>query len=433
MFHDHHTPLEPEYSPMDHGDREDGLYKTGNTVPPKRGGGLLAVVLVAAVILGSLIALRAPNDTTPTGTAPEEKPEDGQNFTSMSLPAGETTLAGDETNFTKKPVVNKRHTAELVISGTPQPTANPTTDAGLSLQEIYKKVNPSTVSITAEASGLTQYGSGVIMTNSGYIITNCHVIDGAKTLTVTLHDGTNHEATLVGKDAISDLAVIRITAKGLTAAEFGDSDQVQVGDIAVAIGDPLGLELRGTMTSGIISAINRDLTISGRTMTLLQTTAALNEGNSGGPLINCYGQVVGINTIKIGDAYHSDVEGLGFAIPISSAKEIIDQLISVGYVPGRASLGVETKAFDYQYRFFYDLPEGLYITYVSPDSHAWERGLRSGDTLVSLAGEPVTSKEDLNAILAKYKAGDEVAIIIYRDHMVYDGQLILQEAGRPGA
>ncbi len=427
MFHDHQTPLEPEYSPMDHEEREEGFYKTGNTVPPKRGGGLLAVVLVAAVLLGSLVAIGATENASQPGETTEASADTSQNSGSLSgssEPNTEPTAPTDgDTNKEQK------NTEALTISPTPKPVANPTQEDGLSLQEIYQKVNPSTVSITAASASETNYGCGIIMTDSGYIITNCHVIEGARALSVTLHDGNVYEATLVGKDVASDLAVLRIFAENLAAAEFGDSGQVQVGDIAVAIGDPLGLELRGTMTSGIISAINRDLTIEGRTMTLLQTTAALNEGNSGGPLINCYGQVVGINTLKVGSSYRSEVEGLGFAIPIDTAKEIIDQLIAVGYVPGRASLGVETTVFDNPYRFYYDLPEGLYVAYVEPGSHAWERGLRGGDTIISIGGEEVKSKEDLNAILAKYTAGDEVAIIVYRDHMVYDGRLILQEAG----
>lgn len=433
MFHDHQTPLEPEYTPMDRGEREEGFYKTGNTVPPKRGGSLLAMVLVAAVLLGSLVATGAADSGTQPCEAAEETTEESRNNGALSAPSEQltspvTSTDGDLTPDTEQ---GKTNTEELVIAKTPKPVANPTQEGGLSFQEIYQKVNPSTVSITATpAEGESTYGSGIIMTESGYIITNCHVIEGAQSLSVTLHDGKVYEATLVGKDAASDLAVLRIFAEGLTAAEFGDSDQVQVGDIAVAIGDPLGQDLRGTMTSGIISAINRDLTIDGREMTLLQTTAALNDGNSGGPLINCYGQVVGINTLKVGSSYRSDVEGLGFAIPVNTAKEIIDQLIAVGYVPGRASLGVEVTVLGYQYRAFYDLPMGLYVMYVAQNSPAWERGLQAGDTIIAIGGEEVKSMEDLNQVLAKYEAGDEVAIIVYRDHTLYDGRLVLQEAGK---
>ena len=203
----------------------------------------------------------------------------------------------------------------------------------LSLQEIYQKMNPSVVSIVSTLRSGTATGTGIIMSENGYIITTHHVIEGAYQLAVLTYDDTQYTAELIGSDAISDLAVLKIEAEGLTAAEFGDSDALRVGDSVVAIGDPLGIQLRGTMTNGIISAINRDLTVEDRKMTLIQTNAALNNGNSGGPLINCYGQVIGINTMKMSSYYSSaSVEGLGFAIPVSVAKPIIDELIENGYV-----------------------------------------------------------------------------------------------------
>ena len=222
---------------------------------------------------------------------------------------------------------------------------------------------------------------------------------------MTLSDERVYDAQLVGKDSASDLAVLHIDGENLTAAEFGDSSQAQVGDAVAAIGDPLGIELRGTMTEGIISAINRNLTIQGRTLTLIQTTAALNEGNSGGPLINCYGQVIGINTAKIG-GYSSGtgVEGLGFAIPIHVAKEVIDQLIETGYVPGRPSLGVEITVPDCSTGFTSTYPTG----YTSPmwtRLQRWSAGLRSGDVILSVSGYRVTSEDDLTAAWAASPSG----------------------------
>lgn len=320
---------------------------------------------------------------------------------------------------------------ELLISETPEAVANPLQSGGLSLQEIYRKVSPSVVSITATQADGSSYGSGIVMSQSGYIITNCHVVDDAYHLTVTLSDERVYDAQLVGKDSASDLAVLHIDGENLTAAEFGDSSQAQVGDAVAAIGDPLGIELRGTMTEGIISAINRNLTIQGRTLTLIQTTAALNEGNSGGPLINCYGQVIGINTAKIG-GYSSGagVEGLGFAIPIHVAKEVIDQLIETGYVPGRPSLGVEITVPDLQYRLYFNVPDGLYVTDVDEGSNAWSAGLRSGDVILSVSGYRVTSEDDLTAALGGFSVGDTVNLILYRSGRQLTADVILQEAGR---
>ena len=182
-------------------------------------------------------------------------------------------------------------------------------DQELTLQEIYQKTIPSVVSIVGDVST----GTGIIFHSDGYILTNAHVVAGNREIEVRLQDGGSYEAFLVGQDEKSDLAVLKIEATGLQAAEFGNSDNLQVGDLAVAIGDPLGVSLHGTMTDGIISAINRNVTVEGRVMTLIQTNAALNAGNSGSPLLNHAGQVIGINNMKIISLY-STVEGLGFAI-----------------------------------------------------------------------------------------------------------------------
>lgn len=434
MFHNTQNPLEPEYSPLsdDQQERYNGSYETGNTTPPKRHGMLLACILVLAVLCGSVISSLAdekPKKQTPSSTDPvtlssgtdleEKKPNPIPTEATVSTAPAEESTQPETTS----------PEGELSISDSPASVPNMTQEGGLSLQEIYQKASPSAVSISATSRTGKASGSGIIMSADGYIITNCHVVEGASELSVSLYDGRSCDAQLIGKDQATDLAVLKITAQDLTAAEFGDSDQVQVGDIAVAIGDPLGIELRGTMTEGIISAINRNLTIEGRSMTLLQTTAALNEGNSGGPLINCYGQVIGINTAKIGSTYRSGVEGLGFAIPINTAKEIVDQLISTGFVPGRPSLGVETTVLEYQYRVFYDLPEGLYVSNVERNSSAWNTGLRKGDTILSIDGNRIRSQEDLNSVLSGYKSGDTVNILIYRSRRQYQGELVLQEAG----
>ena len=209
----------------------------------------------------------------------------------------------------------------------------------LTIQEIYQKVNPSTVTVlTGNRDGSAMVGTGVIFTEDGYILTNAHVIAGGSECYVVLDTGEDYRACLLGLDEEKDLAVIKIAASGLPAAEFGDSDALTVGDPVYAIGNPLGVELRGTLTDGIVSAINRDVYVDGVTMTLIQTNAALNNGNSGGPLINVYGQVVGINTMKMGSSSTTSVEGLGFAIPIASTAYMINDLIAYGEVHGEVAV-----------------------------------------------------------------------------------------------
>lgn len=432
MFHDDKNPLEPEYTPFSQTQEErfNGFYETGNTRPPKNHGGWVAAALLACIFFGGLTGGAVLMNLNPA--VPPQETED------VPQQADPTTLAATQPSESTEPEPQileatgaQDDDTELLISETPEAVANPLQSGGLSLQEIYRKVSPSVVSITATQADGSSYGSGIVMSQSGYIITNCHVVDDAYHLTVTLSDERVYDAQLVGKDSASDLAVLHIDGENLTAAEFGDSSQAQVGDAVAAIGDPLGIELRGTMTEGIISAINRNLTIQGRTLTLIQTTAALNEGNSGGPLINCYGQVIGINTAKIG-GYSSGtgVEGLGFAIPIHVAKEVIDQLIETSYVPGRPSLGVEITVPDLQYRLYFNVPDGLYVTDVDEGSNAWSAGLRSGDVILSVSGYRVTSEDDLTAALGGFSVGDTVNLILYRSGRQLTADVILQEAGR---
>ena len=237
----------------------------------------------------------------------------------------------------------------------------------------------------------------------------------------------------MGGDEASDLAVLKIDATGLTAAEFGDSNALRVGDVVVAIGDPLGAELRGTMTDGIVSAINRDLNLNGRQMTLIQTNAALNSGNSGGPLINCYGQVIGINTMKM-SSYSSTsatVEGLGFAIPIAAAQPILDELVTQGYVSGRPAIGIQGETLDLRSQVFFHMPSGVVITAIDPDSDAAAAGLEPDDVIVRLGDTAITSLEDLVGAKNDLSAGDEVTLTIYRGGWYYEVNVTLMDQTSP--
>ena len=254
------------------------------------------------------------------------------------------------------------------------------------------------------------------------------MVDGATSITVQLTDDRLLEAELIGSDEISDLAVLRIEADNLVPAKFGDSANLRIGDTVVAIGDPLGVEFRGTCTDGIVSAINRDVDVDGRTMTLIQTNAALNSGNSGGPLINCYGQVIGINTMKIGAFTDSaGVEGLGFAIPSTLVKEVVDQLIHQGYVSGRPTLGIEGETLSSFYQHYYRLPAGLYVTKVDPGTDAYRKGIDNGDILLSLNDTRIYSMDDLKTFLYNSEVGQTVEAVVYRGGQQYLLELTLSE------
>lgn len=301
----------------------------------------------------------------------------------------------------------------------------------LTAQEIYRQVNPSVVTVLAELGSeeMASVGTGVIFTEDGYIVTNYHVVEGGSDCRIVLDSGRSYPALYVAGDEKNDLAVLKADAEGLPAAEFGDSDLLTVGDKVYAIGNPLGVELRGTLTDGIVSAINRDVIVKGRTMSLIQTNAALNSGNSGGPLINRYGQVIGINTIKISTfADSAGVTGIGFAIPSTTVKAVVEELIAYGYVPGRPSLGLKGESLSLFYQHFYRLPAGLVVTQVDAGGAACLAGVRTGDILVSIDGAAVTSQEELNAAVYSHEVGDVLELGIYRDGISASVQATLGEA-----
>lgn len=292
----------------------------------------------------------------------------------------------------------------------------------LSIQDVYAKVNPSTVLVVAERGDKASIGTGVIMTSDGYIITNAHVISGGKSCWIALDTGYPYDARLVGYDEEQDLAVLKaVDAEDLPVAEFGDSGQCRVGDTAYAIGNPLGVELRGTLTNGIISAINRDVQVEGRVMTLLQTTAALNNGNSGGPLINEYGQVIGINTLKMsgtGSEEEATVEGLGFALPSSDVCFVVNDLIATGRFRGIPTLGVTVT----------NSPDngGQVVVYTVEDGYgAAEAGIQPGDVLLKADGQPLHQINDLMAVRRTHLVDDTMTLTVLRDGRVFDVEVPL--------
>ena len=399
---------------------DQGYYQTGRTRPPKSNRGLIAVLLVAVIFLGGIVsALSLLNIRLFQQVASQEEAVGFDEVQAASaepeqIPAATAPVTGDT-------VMN--------ISKSPTSVENIPQEGGLSLQQIYEKNIDSVVSIGCTSRYGNSSGTGVILSGDGYIVTNCHVVEDAEEISVLLTDQRMLPAVIVGTDAISDLAVLYVEAEALQPAEFGDSASLRVGDTVAAIGDPLGMELRGTMTDGIVSAINRDVTTDGRTMTLIQTNAALNSGNSGGPLLNCYGQVIGINTMKMGD-YNSNagVEGLGFAIPSTTVKEIVDQLISQGYVSGRPYLGLAMQDLSSIDRMYYRLPQGVWITAVDEKSDAAVKGIAPGDLLLAIGDARITSCDALTEALYAYEAGDVATLVIYRSGNQYTVDITVGEA-----
>lgn len=326
------------------------------------------------------------------------------------------------------------------------------TNGSMSVADIVKKVTPSVVGVQSTFSspngsnnntmngyggffgygsqgnngsqGMTGVGTGIIMSKDGYIVTNAHVIyddeygyGEASSVQIQMSDEeTTYDARIVAYDKEADIAVLKIDADNLTPAEFGDSSSCEVGEMVVAIGNPLGLQFQNTVTCGIISALDRKVTINDNTMTLIQTDTAINNGNSGGPLINSSGQVIGINSAKMSSTYSGEatVEGIGFAIPMSEAKSIVDDLINYGYVTGRPQLGISCQDVTEAVSQAYNIPVGAYIFSVTAGGAADQAGLQPGDVITGIQDQTISTTEELNAVKNQYKAGDMITLTYVR-------------------
>lgn len=292
------------------------------------------------------------------------------------------------------------------------------------LPDIYDKVSPSVVGVSCARNSGTATGTGIIISDDGYIITNAHVLKNAVEITIVDNNLNEYIAEVIGSDAQTDLAVLKINGSGLTACEFGKSADLRIGELSVVIGNPLGFDLYGTMTTGIISGLNRTVTIGDNTMTLIQTQASINKGNSGGPLINCYGQVIGITSAKVDSAYG---EGLGFAIPIDEALPILKDLMEYGYVTGRPMIGFNGENITAFIAMYYRLPQGALVRFVTPDSGAEKAGLKSNDIIIGFNGETVTTMEQISEIVNQYAVGDTITLTVYRDGVAMDIEMVLGE------
>lgn len=383
---------------------------------------ILVTSMISSVAAGSFIYAKLTGDlksmTLASGTAVSENVSDVQAAAAQAPDLQASAADASGRDIITGSAMSDIRTAALA--------------KGSDVTAIAKKVGPSIVGIRMTVSGnrsnylggdngMVGEGSGIIISNDGYIMTNYHVVSyadpksgvSARTLLeVFLPDGREAKATFKGGDSQTDLAVIKVDLNNLPVAEFGDSSQLQVGELAVAIGNPLGMEFAGSVTVGVISALNRPVEMDDRTMSLIQTDAAINEGNSGGALLNSQGQVIGINSVKIAA---SGVEGLGFAIPINDAKPIVDQLRSYGKVKGRPFIGISGSEVTSAYSSYFKLPMGIYINDVTAGSGAEKAGLQSGDVITAIDGKTIKTMSDLDKAKKAYKPGDTAVFTVVRD------------------
>ena len=288
--------------------------------------------------------------------------------------------------------------------------------AKLSYNEIFQKCSPSVVGIKSfdgKSSDSYSWGSGIIVSSDGYILTNTHVIDEGERATVQLYDGTTCAAKLVAADSQSDVAILKIEKTGLTPAVFASSKNIRTGDAVCAIGNPLSPDYSLTMTSGIISATSREVSYNGAVMKLLQTDTSINEGNSGGPLFNDRGQVIGITNMKIVSSF-SNIEGIGFAIPSDTLQSIVAALMDDGAVYGRSTIGITVGPISEDIADYYDIPVGLYVSEVLDNSDAQKQGIKKGDIITKVNGKDAHSTSDIAEEKSKLDIGDTIDFTVWR-------------------
>ncbi len=353
---------------------EPPVSEQSETEPPKKKKGnkgvwvFLGILVTAIIASGLIIAVSLRNPITEMPNYVEKNPQGTTEITQNSTPGVEYTV--DE-------------------------------DGILSVPEIVTKVKPSVVGIVTESG----FGSGFFISDDGYILTNAHVVSNAQTLTVYDSNEKTYNATIVGSDNQTDIAVIKIEGTGFPAVEIGDSDVLQLGETVVAIGNPRSMELYATVTSGIVSGLDRTISVEGVDFKLIQTDASINSGNSGGALINHFGQVIGITNAKFANS-----EGLGFAIPANTAIPIVNELITNGRVTGRPVIGITGQDLSSYYGM-----TGVYVTDVRVDSDAYQKGLQPGDIITAINGEAISSVNALSAKIGAMNAGDTVTLFVYRN------------------
>ncbi len=430
------------YNPNQTGNRSEYVYSA--PVPKKKGNGgkiaigiivgILAVFVVSVTSISAYIALSGTdfdtvwrdNESNDNSVAavPGNINEDEDEVVLDEGDEDSVDAVADDADNIADSDENSGASSETSEKEYPSLTQLMTAEGEYTLTEIYEKVSPSVVGVSSTLSSGSATGTGIILTEDGYILTCAHVVEDATSIAVVDADMNQYEATLIGEDSQSDIAVLKIDAEGLTAVELGTSSDLKVGEAAIVIGNPLGYDLYGSMSVGIVSGLNRTLNINGTDMTLIQTDASVNSGNSGGPMVNAYGQVIGIISAKVSSSYG---EGLGFAIPIDDAMPIINDLIQYGYVTGRPSIGITGEDITVYVAFYYGIPQGVMVRYVEPDSGADVAGVQSGDIIVGVNDESITTMDELTNIKNNYSVGDSITLNIYRSGTYIDVEVELME------
>ncbi len=392
--------------------------------PPKRKKGATVFLVIMWILIGvfaigffSLCGYIIGNSGSQGSTAPTLFNEEPSTSAQQSEPA--SSASEEDSNIIAMPESDDKdyYSGDASINLKKHPTDKDNA-VKYTTQYAYKKVAQSTIGVVCYESGFSgddpaSQGTGIVLTEDGYVATNSHVIGDSRSrydVRVVVSDGTVYEAKVIGYDTRTDLAVLKINAEDLTPAEFCDSKYVEVGQDVIAVGNPGGIEFQNSLTRGVVSALDRELSLSAQ-VSYIQTDAAINPGNSGGPLCNMYGQVIGINTAKINA---SSYEGMGFAIPSTTVKEIVDDLTSQGYVNNRVRLGITGQEVSPQMQQYYGIPKGILIGEIAKDGPCDGTDIKLNDVLTKIDDLEITTFSEVYGILAEHKPGDKVKLTLYR-------------------
>ena len=402
-------------------DNNDNWYKPNYTqqasavnrpqakLPGSRRTRIIALILCALLLLGGMIYAALTADWSG-----EQTNDDGMPKSYMTYFEDYYSAASKTPSSIKLEKVADRGSLTLQMGSSGA--------AKLSYNEIFQKCSPSVVGIKSfdgKSSDSYSWGSGIVVSSDGYILTNTHVIDEGERATVQLYDGSTCAAKLVAADSQSDVAILKIEKTGLTPAVFASSKNIRTGDAVCAIGNPLSPDYSLTMTSGIISATSREISYNGAVMKLLQTDTSINEGNSGGPLFNDRGQVIGITNMKIVSSF-SNIEGIGFAIPSDTLQSIVAALMNDGAVYGRSTIGVTVGPISEDIADYYDIPVGLYVSEVLDNSDAQKQGIKKGDIITKVNGKDAHSTSDIAEEKSKLDIGDTIDFTVWRSGSTFD-------------
>ena len=436
-YNGYFEPQQQNYNRYSYHQSNSNMPQYGNTVPnnmsqmplqpvaPKKSNkGLVAVIIVLSVLLlGSIVGI-CVYITSNISSAPDNYQSDNSPAFSFTLPQGgdgqvPQTTTVPQSNHKESDYSDKTNSDYngLLLESKPKDVGS---SNDYSAEYAFNKASSSVVGVVCYANEITSVdncssqGSGIIVTSDGYIVTNAHVVGNSKTaylIQIVTADGKTYNAGVVGVDSRTDIAVLKIDdAKDLTPATFGNSDDVELGEDIIVIGNPGGLDFQNSLTKGVVSAINRAGS-SSSLVKYIQTDAAINPGNSGGPIVNLYGQVIGIATSKI---VSEKYEGMGFAIPSATAKDIVDSLMKNGYVDGRVKIGITGEAVNPSAVSQYNIPQGILIVSVSSDGPCANSGLKPNDIITEVDGQSVTNFSQVYEILENHKDGDKIKLKYYR-------------------